>query len=358
MPIWSGLGMVMFSTEGGTNLTNAQFDEYCDTLRSFGFTSIRLDIPDYQNAARVTQSKTMVLRAIAKGLNVVWGLSSNSYNNALYTITATNWSVDVSGTVDSTADTTHFVDDALTGTDDYVKGAYFYNITRGLGSVISGFVADTDTVTLSTAITGMTAGDSYTIKGYSASSLDAALWAQTNAVSEFQIGNEEELHNDGTTLTDAQLRGNLKTLATSVQAIYTRGDVSYTLAAGQESAWNTLGRGDIDQMAFNKYRGGVGAYSNTWIDTITSMIGYFGADHTYLTEFALSYTSLADYNANSEIQARELAVMQKKIQDLGITRAYFFCYNNSSYGVISAYGAEPRLIWNTLTTNGKRRWFI
>jgi len=40
--------------------------------------------------------------------------------------------------------------------------------------------------------------------------LDSAQWAQDNGVYEFQLGNEEELHNDDTTLTDAQLRTNLK----------------------------------------------------------------------------------------------------------------------------------------------------
>ena len=66
-------------------------------------------------------------------------------------------------TIDSTADTTHFVDDLLTGADDYINGSYFYNVTRSLGSLITDFVALTDTVTLTTAIAGMTAGDTYYI---------------------------------------------------------------------------------------------------------------------------------------------------------------------------------------------------
>src|SRR3990167_2378063 len=69
----------------------------------------------------------------------------------------------IDSTVDSTADTTHFVDDALTGADNYILNSYFYNVTRGLGSLISAFTAIDDTVTLATAITGMTAGDTYYI---------------------------------------------------------------------------------------------------------------------------------------------------------------------------------------------------
>src|SRR3990167_8063566 len=69
----------------------------------------------------------------------------------------------IDSTVDSTADTTHFVDDALTGADNYILNSYFYNVTRGIGSLISAFTAIDDTVTLATAITGMTAGDTYYI---------------------------------------------------------------------------------------------------------------------------------------------------------------------------------------------------
>jgi hypothetical protein len=64
-------------------------------------------------------------------------------------------------TIDSTADTTHFVDAELTGADDYITGDFLWNVTRSAGSLITAFVAATDTVTLGTAIVGMTAGDSY-----------------------------------------------------------------------------------------------------------------------------------------------------------------------------------------------------
>ena len=69
----------------------------------------------------------------------------------------------IDSTVDSTADTTHFVDDALTGADSYILNSYFFNVTRGLGSLISAFTAIDDTVTLADAITGMAAGDTYYI---------------------------------------------------------------------------------------------------------------------------------------------------------------------------------------------------
>jgi len=76
---------------------------------------------------------------------------------------ATHSGTKLDGTIDSTADTTHFVDDALTGADDYINGGYFFNVTRGIGAQVTDFVALTDTVTLGSAIAGMTAGDVYYI---------------------------------------------------------------------------------------------------------------------------------------------------------------------------------------------------
>ncbi len=66
-------------------------------------------------------------------------------------------------TVDTAVSTTIFVDASLTGADDYINGSYFYNVTRAAGSLITDFVALTDTCTLTTAIPGMANGDTYYI---------------------------------------------------------------------------------------------------------------------------------------------------------------------------------------------------
>ena len=65
--------------------------------------------------------------------------------------------------IDSTADTTHFVDASLTGANDYINGSYVWNVTRAAGSIIDDFDATSDTVTLHTAITGLHADDVYYI---------------------------------------------------------------------------------------------------------------------------------------------------------------------------------------------------
>ena len=77
------IGMVLYSTQ-----TN-----YVDTLLANGFSELRIDIPDYQNTTWLARSKSELPAIIAKGAKVIWGVSSNSYNNTSYTITAENWPI-------------------------------------------------------------------------------------------------------------------------------------------------------------------------------------------------------------------------------------------------------------------------
>ena len=70
------------------SLTTAQLIEQYDLLIEKGINRVRLDIPDYQDTTKLAVSKTAVQIAVNRGLQVVWGVSSNSFNG--YTITATN----------------------------------------------------------------------------------------------------------------------------------------------------------------------------------------------------------------------------------------------------------------------------
>lgn len=180
--------------------------------------------------------------------------------------------------------------------------------------------------------------------------LDLAAWAQTNDLYEFQLGNEEESHNDDDTLTDAQLRINLKAVATEVQVIYTKGQVSYSCSANSIDAWIALGKGDIDVLCANVYKGGDGVFNMLWKTYIKKLIAAFGASGTYLSEFSLSWTSLADYTTTKSKQVKDLTSMLKYIKDRGMTKAIFYCYINpwnDGYGAIKANGTY-RQIWYSL----------
>ena len=139
--------------------------------------------------------------------------------------------------------------------------------------------------------------------------LAAAQWAQDNGVYEFQIGNEEEMHNDDTTLTDTQLIANLKSVATEVQAIFTNGNVSYSFGGVGINTWLTTGKGDIDILATNLYMGGHGYYDDWWKTLITKMVNAFGTDGIYLTEFGPSWSSLNDYSTDEAVQAKAISEM-------------------------------------------------
>lgn len=83
---------------------------------------------------------------------------------ATYYIDATNGNdtftgLKIDSVIDSTASTTTFVDAALTGADDYINGSTFVNVTTGHRSLITDFVAATDTVTIADADASMAGGD-------------------------------------------------------------------------------------------------------------------------------------------------------------------------------------------------------
>jgi hypothetical protein len=271
------LGMCLFSTTD-TSL----FDSYVDDLIKNNITCLRVDIPNYQDAAILVKSKAAVIRAIAKGASVVWGVSSNKYSNPAYEITAANW-------------------------NDYKAGV-----------------------------------------------LAAAAWAEANGVYEFQIGNEEEEHIDGTTLTMAQLRDNLRNLATEVKLVFTRGNISYSTLFSLEQEWVAEGKGDIDIISINVYH--QTADDETWFDYVKHLVDNFGVNGTYVTEFSLNNTSLDTYSSDENIQSTAIFSMISKMQYINLKRAHFFAYIGDNFGAYKADGTYRKL-WELLkiTNNWKLR---
>jgi len=269
--MWSGLGMMLFSTEN-----TSEFDSYVDILLANGFTELRTS-SDWYNWDTEAELKAAIISAITKGAQVIWVVQSGGV-----TLTSSNW-------------------------DDYADA----------------------------------------VKA-------AALWAQNNGIYEFQLGNEEEMHNDDDTLTDAQLIINLKVLATEVQAIFTNGNVSYTCDPDYISNWVTAGKGDIDILASNIYMGGDGWYEAPWEYYIDILVNAFGVDGTYLTEFAPSASSLDDYSPDEAIQAVAVTEMIEYIKASGMTRAIYFCYKDPPW--LSGFGARKddgtyRLLWDQALLN-------
>jgi hypothetical protein len=164
----------------------------------------------------------------------------------------------------------------------------------------------------------------------------AAQWAQDNEVFEFQLGNEEEYHVDGTTMTVAQIITNLKSIATEVQAIFTRGSISYSCGFTYVNTWIAAGRGDIDIIATNAYTQDTGVALPWWGFAVDDLVTTFGADHTYLTEFNLDSAGLSYYSADEGVQATGIRDMIARIQTAGMTRALYFLWKHDTieFGVL------------------------
>jgi hypothetical protein len=180
--------------------------------------------------------------------------------------------------------------------------------------------------------------------------LDAAQWAEDNGVYEFQIGNEEELHVDGTTMTATQIRTNLRDVATEVQGIFTRGKISYSCSYHYVDEWVSEGKGDLDILAGNIYRGGGGFYGDDWKGLITDLVNEFGADGTYLTEFNISGTDVDDYSTDEVVQAAALTEMIEYIKASGMERALFYSWKGDEFGVVKDDGTY-RLLWSQALLN-------
>lgn len=187
-----------------------------------------------------------------------------------------------------------------------------------------------------------------------------ASWAQSlrNSNFEYSIGNEEELHNDGSNApTDSTVRSDIKTLATEVQAIYTIGPITYQTDEGNIGAWNSLGKGDLDYLGFNVY--------NTlpnFAYNISLIYSYFGAN-AYISEWndQTGYNTTNDEDLFDKNIKNRMAIIRAN----NIPYAYFFTYNHTTgtwgltdgrWNMLNEDYSTLRTAFQALTT--KRRWFI
>src|SRR5665648_141608 len=182
--------------------------------------------------------------------------------------------------------------------------------------------------------------------------LDAAQWAQDNGVYEFQLGNEEELHVDGTTMTVAQIIANLKDVATDVKKIFTNGNVSYSMSWDNE-IWRATGKGDLDIIGLNVYKGSdIGTFDDYWKEQISDNYNKFGSE-MYISEFNVSATNIEHYSTDEAVQAAGITEMIDYIKNIGIERALFYSWHDYSgglFGVVKADGTY-RLLWSQALLN-------
>lgn len=342
---WSGMGMGLYST-GTTSI----FDGYVDTLLANGFTELRIDIPDYQDTNWLAQSKAAVVRAIAKGAKVIWGVSSYNTTNPDYTITTENWPAFRQAILDNAqwAQDNGVYEFQLGNEEDMHIWRHPVSITRAnnVATVTfnedHGFTADNPVI--------IWGADPENFNAYTATPVKVTITG-AKTFTYPSVGSDGSVSNPSGTfignISEAAIEANIKAVATDVQKIFTRGNVSYTSSDPYfMDKWHTLGRGDIDILAWNVYTNQEGS----WQDVITNMINWWGPEHSYITEFNLNYKSLDDYSTDEAVQAAGLASMIKNIQASGVTRAIYFVYKAEGFGALKGDGTY-RLLWKDAITN-------
>lgn len=170
-----------------------------------------------------------------------------------------------------------------------------------------------------------------------------APWAQSlqNPRFELSLGNEEELHCDGTTLTVPAVTAGIASLATEVQSIYTHGSVSYQASILHVGDWTANGAGGLDRLGFNCYtRTAAGsAFQANIVKTAFPVKGYIAEWGT-----ASGYSDFG-----SEQAWRDVTYAQRKaLQASGLPDAYYFAYRDGSFGL-------PANAWALMQTNGNLR---
>lgn len=175
---------------------------------------------------------------------------------------------------------------------------------------------------------------------------------------EFQIGNEEELHIDGTTLTGTTLRSNMRTLATDIQARFS-GVVSLSASWSNEGTVGWISDnniGDLDKIGINIYS--LNAYDDKNFKGPIQNLQTAFTTKAYVSEWGL-YSSWASVPTDVETQTLRVTARQKILNDISIPSAYFYNWisSNDQFGLKHTSGAY-RQMFNALMTGNKRRVFI
>lgn len=202
---------------------------------------------------------------------------------------------------------------------------------------------------------------------------DLATACQANAVcSEFQIGNECETHKDSS-ITESQIRTNLRSLATDVQAIFTRGLISYAVEGtstangdgthgSQQWCNDAAKKGDLDLLSVNVYgvARSVVMYRDVWDsykNVVASVYNTYAAD-AYISEWHLDAADSNIVKIPEEIQMQQLKKFYSYIQASGFTKALFFQWcgykgmDNQFAIKLTDGGVSP--LWDVLLQNARR----
>ncbi|HSW65516.1 MAG TPA: hypothetical protein VLI54_00050 [Bacillota bacterium] len=154
--------------------------------------------------------------------------------------------------------------------------------------------------------------DAGTWAAFKTAVVSMAATATSLGVDQFSLGNECELHADGTTLTAGTVRSDIRALALAVKAVF-GGIVSYEADQNQSAAWVSEGIGALDKLGLN-------VYSNA--ATHAARLAAIGTGRTYVSEFN---NQSGYFTANNEaVFTNNVMERLHTIRTGGIQTAYFY----------------------------------
>ncbi len=207
---------------------------------------------------------------------------------------------------------------------------------------------------------------------YANSVVNEARYCQKNDVCDlFIIGNELESYNDNTTLSDAQLRSNIRDLDVAVKAVSSIPTIYCSEYGSSASTFGTYqwiqeGKGTISCLGANLY-GNYDAATNIYFPRyavgqggILPLNSKFG-NEWMISEFNVDATASVFNVVPDDRREKELATYLEFMKAQNVPRAYLYQYRafldddqNDSFYLRDSNGSFKKA-WYALATNNKRR---
>jgi hypothetical protein len=153
-------------------------------------------------------------------------------------------------------------------------------------------------------------------------------WATSAGLSELCLDNESDLQVDNTTITAAQVRADIRSMAETVKACGFAGKISCSTSILQPSRdpWLSEGIGDLDLIGWNSYD--VLEYFNIRNGIVVEALG----SQTYISEFGSEGGGYPDFNDETAFYNDTVSRIES-MQSNEVGSGYFFCYRDGGYGV-------------------------
>lgn len=221
------------------------------------------------------------------------------------------------------------------GMDEFQLGNEFEISGNNSSISVSSLTRSSNVVTAVCAVAhGLQTGDTITISGATPSNMNVSQVActVTDSVTLTYLATGTDGSATGTlklNAGEATIIRFVKLLAAQAQAVFTRGNITYSVSKGHQTNWTSITPGvDLDTIGLDYYED---AGYDDFVTNVTNMYNIFGTK-MYLSEFGLN-TNWPAAKANGygvttqgfdKAQSDEISKLLSFIKGLGIPQAYFF----------------------------------